>query len=123
MVVDRVTDFMYVPLADAGLRRSKVSIIVFAFSRSLSAPTEALPVPWGRATAARSIWSACLGSTPRRTAMSTLSSNLATLVSGMILQASSREYRLLRSTLLEAWVYFFPWLGISFLSLVAAGRR
>ena len=36
-----------------------------------------LPVPWGRLTVPRTTWSACLGSTPRRTATSTDSSNLA----------------------------------------------
>ncbi len=35
------------------------------------------PVPWGRLTVPRTIWSACLGSTPSRTATSTDSSNLA----------------------------------------------
>jgi hypothetical protein len=35
------------------------------------------PRPWGRMTVPRTIWSACLGSTPRRSATSTVSSNLA----------------------------------------------
>ena len=37
----------------------------------------ALPVPWGRTIAPRTIWSACFGSTPRLMASSTLSSNFA----------------------------------------------
>src|SRR5581483_7090021 len=36
-----------------------------------------LPVPWGSTTAPRTIWSAYLGLTPRRTASSTVSSNFA----------------------------------------------
>ena len=36
-----------------------------------------LPVPCGRSTAPRTIWSACFGLTPSRTASSTVSSNFA----------------------------------------------
>src|SRR6266566_1488426 len=36
-----------------------------------------LPIPWGITMAPRTIWSACLGSTPSRSDRSTLSSNLA----------------------------------------------
>src|SRR5205809_643696 len=50
----------------------------FAFSPCAITSTRTfLPVPCGRLTVPRTIWSACLGSTPRRTAMSTDSSNLA----------------------------------------------
>jgi hypothetical protein len=36
-----------------------------------------LPMPWGSTMAPRTIWSACLGSTPSRSDRSTDSSNLA----------------------------------------------
>ena len=51
-----------------------------------------LPMPCGSTTAPRTIWSACLGSTPRRNERSTDSSNFA---AGMLLRsatASSSEY-------------------------------
>src|SRR5262245_42463254 len=44
--------------------------------------------------------------------MSTLSSNLATLVSGRSLHASSRPYRLVRSTFADAFLNLFPCWGM-----------
>lgn len=51
-----------------------------------------LPVPWGRTTEPRTIWSACLGSTPSRRATSTLSSNLAKALSTTSASASPSSY-------------------------------
>src|SRR5688500_4176714 len=60
----------------------------------LSAPAIAstrllLPSPWGRTTVPRTIWSACLGSTPSRIASSTVSSNFANFTFCMRGTASS----------------------------------
>ena len=57
-----------------------------------------LPVPAGSTTEPRTVWSDFFASTPRLTATSTDSSNLATAVSLTSLSASSTEYALLRST-------------------------
>src|SRR5512143_2425358 len=51
-----------------------------------------LPVPWGRTTVPRTIWSEYLGLTPRRMSMSTDSSNLAKWACLRRLAASSRVY-------------------------------
>ncbi len=53
-----------------------------------------LPMPWGSTTAPRTIWSACLGSTPRRNDRSTDSSNLAPGIAFKTPIASSSEYGL-----------------------------
>ena len=45
--------------------------------RAKTATRTVRPVPFGRLTTPRTIWSACLGSTPRFMAISTVSSNLA----------------------------------------------
>ena len=50
--------------------------VIFSLEATASTRTD-LPVPWGRLTAPRTIWSAYLGWTPRRTAASTVSSNFA----------------------------------------------
>ena len=54
-----------------------------------------LPVPCGRFTVPRTIWSALRGSTPRRKATSTVASNLVVAVSLARRTASSGAYRLL----------------------------
>src|SRR5512136_256998 len=51
-----------------------------------------LPVPWGRTTVPRTIWSEYLGLTPSRMSMSTDSSNLAKAACLSRLTASSRVY-------------------------------
>src|SRR5712672_2981114 len=56
------------PAASASLIRSPEAI---------TATTLDLPRPCGRTTVPRTIWSACLGSTPRRMVRSTVSSNFA----------------------------------------------
>src|SRR5690606_7865934 len=56
------------------------------------------PVPCGKTTAPRTIWSAWRGLTPRRTAMSTVSSNLALARLFTLWHASSRLTFRLRST-------------------------
>ena len=48
------------------------------------------PSPWGRTTVPRTIWSACLGSTPSRIATSTVSSNLANAFFATAATASGR---------------------------------
>ena len=84
---------------------------VASFSFSPLAKTKiftSLPVPCGNTTLPLTIWSACLGSTPRRTARSTVSSNLAKADSNIILTASlklpipSESIRFLNSE------YFLP---------------
>src|SRR5271157_3148002 len=82
-----------------------------------------LPSPWGRTTVPRTIWSACLGSTPKRIATSTVSSNFANaafLTNGM---ASVNVYAGLSTSLADA-SYFFPTLAIpASPSLVTAALR
>src|SRR6266446_5704096 len=56
-----------------------------------------LPRPWGRTMAPRTIWSACLGSTPSRIDRSTVSSNLAAGAFLTMSMASSTEYGFARS--------------------------
>src|SRR2546430_891757 len=56
-----------------------------------------LPMPWGSTMAPRTIWSACLGSTPSRSDRSTLSSNFAAGACLTISIASSTEYVFVRS--------------------------
>ena len=50
------------------------------------------PVPWGRLTVPRTIWSAWRGSTPSSIAISTVSSNLAYATSFSFPKASSMRY-------------------------------
>src|SRR5262245_6145146 len=57
-----------------------------------------LPMPLGRTTAPRTIWSACLGSTPSRNERSTDSSNCAAGIALSVTIASSTEYAFVRST-------------------------
>ena len=66
------------------------------------------PTPCGNTTLPRTIWSACLGFTPRRTAISTLSSNLAKASSCTSCKASWSSYLLLLSKRLRASSIFFP---------------
>ena len=63
-------------------------------SRPWQSPARGMvrPVPWGRTTAPRTCWSAWRGSTPRRTEISTVSSNLALLVFSTRSAASSGSY-------------------------------
>src|SRR3546814_4603768 len=56
-----------------------------------TATRTALPVPAGSTVEPRTCWSDFLASTPRRTATSTASTNLALLLSLMIFSASSRS--------------------------------
>ena len=61
-----------------------------AFAPAAKTITRAvLPVPCGRLTVPRTIWSALRGSTPRRMATSTVASNLTVVVSLASLTASS----------------------------------
>jgi hypothetical protein len=54
-----------------------------------TATRTSLPVPAGRVTTPRTIWSAWRGSTPRFSATSTVSSNLAVALAFTVLIASS----------------------------------
>src|SRR5579862_3843163 len=56
------------------------------------------PVPCGSTTVPRTFWSACRGSTPSRTASSSVSSNLAVASLAASPTASSRAYRVSRFT-------------------------
>src|SRR5215831_18176895 len=66
-----------------------------------------LPSPCGRTTVPRTIWSACLGSTPRRSVTSTVSSNLAYLTFCSKGTASASWYERF-STAARALLMFFP---------------
>src|SRR3954469_14905214 len=66
-----------------------------------------LPSPCGRTTVPRTIWSACLGSTPSRSVISTVSSNLANLTFCRSGTASSILYGRC-STDFRAFSTFFP---------------
>ncbi len=57
--------------------------------RANTATRRVRPVPLGRLTTPRTIWSACLGSTPRFIAISTVSSNFALTRSFTSFTASS----------------------------------
>jgi hypothetical protein len=72
-----------------------------------------LPVPWGSTTVPRTTWSACRGSTPRRTATSTVSSNLANAAPFTIPTASGIGNSRVRSTFAAAAVNRLPWVAIS----------
>jgi len=56
-----------------------------------------LPEPFGRETVPRTIWSDCLGSTPRKAEISTVSSNLAPGIFLMISAAWVTSYLAFRS--------------------------
>ena len=63
-----------------------------AFAPRANTPTRTeRPVPFGSVTTPRTIWSACLGSTPRFIAISIVSSNFALARSFTIFTASSTE--------------------------------
>ena len=66
------------------------------------------PVPGGRLRVPRTIWSALRGSTPRRTASSTVSSNLAVAMSLTRSTASTGGYSCSRSNCSRAAWYFLP---------------
>src|SRR5690606_26417768 len=66
--------------------------------RAKTATRTVRPVPFGRLTTPRTIWSAWRGSTPRFIAISMVSSNLATARSLTRPIAADRSYSLLRST-------------------------
>ena len=99
-----------------------------ALSPTANTATRAvLPVPCGRLTVPRTIWSALRGSTPSRIATSTVASCLVDDVSLASLAASSGVYRLLRSTFSAAARYALLFLLIRFIqsdvgSWLAAGR-
>ena len=81
-------------------------------SSSLSGVTKAktrtsLPVPCGRLTTPRTIWSALRGSTPSLTARSTDSSNFELAISFTSAEASCTEYSFVRSILLSDSLRFF----------------
>src|SRR4051794_15350530 len=67
-----------------------------------------LPVPCGRLTVPRTIWSALRGSTPRRMATSTVASYVVGDVCLASVAAASGLYSRSRSTCSAAWRYFFP---------------
>src|SRR5665647_962145 len=82
-----------------------------------------LPVPWGRTTVPRTIWSEYLGLTPSRMSMSTDSSNLAKWAFLRRLTASSRVYDLISSPLTSrALTVFLPCLLTDDLQSHVAGR-
>src|SRR5947209_9905771 len=66
-----------------------------------------LPSPCGRTTVPRTIWSACLGSTPRRSVTSTVSSNFAHFTFCRSGTASCKVY-CRASTCLRAALIFLP---------------
>src|SRR5437867_2047791 len=84
-----------------------------------------LPVPDGITHEPRTIWSAYFGLTPRRTAMSTVSSHLPEiLVRGRIAQASSTEYLRTLSQPSTAFLYRLPAIGSCLrVALVIAARE
>ena len=69
--------------APAAMASSALSPVAKTITRTV------LPVPWGRLTVPRTIWSALRGSTPRRIATSTVPSNLEGLASRAMFTASS----------------------------------
>src|SRR5215207_2608771 len=79
-----------------------------------------LPVPWGRTTVPRTIWSAWRGSTPRRRCASIDASKLTVVVSLTSWAASSGGYARARSTSFAASRYFLPW-AMSLLPFVSVG--
>src|SRR5512135_2324381 len=83
-----------------------------------------LPVPWGRTTVPRTIWSEYLGLTPRRMSMSTDSSNLAKWAVLRRATASSRVYCRAASGPLtsRAFRVFLPCLLTDDLQSHVAGR-
>src|SRR5947207_5422253 len=74
-----------------------------------TATRTALPVPAGSPTVPRTIWSALRGSTPRRTANSTVSSNFAAATLFTRSTASAGVCSCWRSKCRTASVYLFPW--------------
>ena len=97
-------------MSGVAMQRSKSMLPALTFSTRSSAPTTSAPaalassalaprantptrterpVPFGRVTTPRTIWSACLGSTPRFIAISMVSSNFALARSLTIFTASS----------------------------------
>ena len=67
-----------------------------------------LPVPFGSTTAPRTCWSAWRESTPKRTWISTVSSNFAVAVFTVRASASSVSYSLVLSTSFALSAYFLP---------------
>src|SRR3989449_2512853 len=76
-----------------------------------------LPMPWGSTMAPRTIWSACLGSTPSRIDRSTVSSNLAAGAFLTMSMASSTEYGFARSISASVALIRFVITGMSLRSL------
>src|SRR5438132_1156675 len=76
-----------------------------------------LPMPWGSTMAPRTIWSACLGSTPSRIDRSTVSSNLAAGAFLTMSMASSTEYGFARSISASVALIRFVITGMSVRSL------
>src|ERR1700747_2508357 len=90
-----------------------------AFSPTANTATRAvLPVPCGRLTVPRTIWSALRGATPSRIATSTVASCLVDDVSLASLAACSGVYRLVRSTFSAAPRYSLLFLLIEISNLV-----
>src|SRR5271167_1983122 len=90
-----------------------------ALSPTANTTTRAvLPVPCGRLTVPRTIWSALRGSMPSRIATSTVASCLVDDVSLASLAASSGVYRLSRSTFSEAARYALLFLLIEISNLM-----
>src|SRR5580704_13551709 len=75
-----------------------------------------LPRPCGRTTVPRTIWSACFGSTPKRSVTSTVSSNLLYLTFCSSGTASCRVYGR-ASTAFRALAMFLPSFFMLFLCL------
>ncbi len=99
-------------MSGVAMQRSKSMVPPLTFSTRSSAPTTSAPAarassalaprantatrsvrpePFGRLQTPRTIWSACLGSTPRFIAISTVSSNFALARDLIIFTASSME--------------------------------
>ena len=91
-------------------KSAPASCASFSFSPEATTSTFlALPPrPWGRMTVPRTIWSACLGSTPRRSATSTVSSNLAKACFATVATASGSGYCGFAATASCAFANFFP---------------
>jgi hypothetical protein len=87
-----------------------------------TATRTSLPVPEGSATVPRTIWSALRGSTPRRAASSTVSSNFALARFFTSSSASVGVNSWSRSKRLAASVYFFPFAIFGSLMLRPPGR-
>src|SRR5207249_4204104 len=97
------------PLAGPRAGSAAASRASFCFSPPAMASTRLLlPRPCGSTTVPRTIWSACFGSTPSRSASSTVSSNLANLTFCTSGTASSIVYTRSTATCARAALNFLP---------------